>query len=145
MSSDVLSISPEASLVEARTRMRTGGVRHLVVQKDRRILGVISERDLGGTKLRSADGVVADVMTGNVVTASPETTVRRAANLLRGRTIGCLPIVDGERAVGIVTTTDLLEVLGSGAERPVERGTRWTLRDRGPRGTGASARRVRGG
>lgn len=145
MSSEVISVSPNVSLVEARTRMQTGGVRHLLVQQDRRIVGVVSERDLGGSKLRQTNGVVADVMTENVVTASPDTTVRRAANLLRGRTIGCLPVVDGERPVGIVTTTDLLELLGSGVEKPIERSTRWTLGRRGPRGTGPKARRERRG
>lgn len=125
--------------------MQTGGCRHLLVQKNGRVVGVLSERDLGGTKLRVTAGSVADVMTNNVVTASPETTIRQAANLLRGRSIGCLPVVDGDRAVGIVTTTDLLDLLGRGVEKPIVRSTRRTLSRRGPRNTGATARNARGG
>ena len=68
---------------------------------------------------------------------------RQAANLLRGRTIGCLPIVEDGKAVGIVTTTDLLELIGRGSERPVQRVDRWILRGRGPRRAGASNRRSR--
>ena len=54
-------------------------------------------------------------------------TVREAANLLRGRSIGCLPVFDGDQLAGIVTTSDLLELIGRGVERPVAESTRWTL------------------
>jgi CBS-domain-containing membrane protein len=40
------------------------------------------------------------------------TTIRQAANLLRGRTIGCLPVMEDSKLVGIVTVTDLLELVG---------------------------------
>jgi acetoin utilization protein AcuB len=84
---------------------------------------VVSERDLGGrngSALRAGKSV-ADLMTPRAVTADPRAPVRQAANLLRGRSIGCLPIVDGDRLVGIVTLTDLLDLIGRGYERPVER------------------------
>ena len=41
----------------------------------------------------------------------------RAANLMRGRTIGCVPVVEGRRLVGIVTASDLLQLLGRGIDR----------------------------
>jgi acetoin utilization protein AcuB len=72
-------------------------------------------------------------MTATVVVARPRTTVRQAANLMQGRSIGCLPVLEGSRVVGIVTVTDLLEAVGRGVERPVERGRRWTLSGRGHR------------
>jgi hypothetical protein len=56
-----------------------------------------------------------------------------------------LPVLEDGKPVGIVTTTDLLELLGRGSERPIEHSTRWTLRDRGPRRTGSTSRRVRRG
>ena len=111
MSRDIVSVSPDASLAKARTLMKVGRVHHLIVEDDRRIVGVLSERDLGAPKLPAKDGVVADVMTKNVVSASRGMTIRQAANLLRGRSIGCLPVVDGAKIVGIVTTTDLLELM----------------------------------
>jgi hypothetical protein len=43
----------------------------------------------------------------------------------------------------LMTTTDLLELIGRGVERPIERSTRWTLRSRGVREAGASARHGR--
>jgi acetoin utilization protein AcuB len=71
-------------------------------------------------------------MTSPAITCSPDLTLRQAANLLRGRTMGCLPILEDGKIVGIVTTTDLLEMIGTGIERPVPKARRWILKDRGP-------------
>ena len=147
MSTDIKTIAPNATVGEARSLMRMNGVHHLLVREQRRIVGVVSDRDLGGRAAgRAGDGqarLVEEVMTESLVTATPETTIRQAANLMRGRSIGCLPVLDGETPLGIVTTTDLLELIGRGVERPIERSTRWTLRARGARRTSATARHAR--
>ena len=126
----VESVSAETTAESARERMRTRRIRHLVVTEGSKVVGVLSERDLGA---RTSSSVVGDIMTAPAVTAVATTTVREAANLLRGRTIGCLPILEEGKLVGIVTTTDLLELLGKGAMRPSPVGRRPNLRDRGPR------------
>jgi acetoin utilization protein AcuB len=72
-------------------------------------------------------------MTEPVVSGHPEMTLRQAANRMRGRSIGCLPVMEGDDLVGIVTTTDLLELLGHGLARPATKGRRATLANRGPR------------
>ena len=128
----VESVSAEMTAESARERMRARRIRHLVVTDGAKVVGVLSERDLGPARA-SSSSVVGDVMTAPAVTAVATTTVREAANLLRGRTIGCLPILEEGKLVGIVTTTDLLELLGKGAMRPSPVGRRPTLRDRGPR------------
>jgi CBS domain-containing membrane protein len=51
-------------------------------------------------------------MTAPVLTVDSATTIRRTANLMRGRSIGCVPVVDAGRLVGIVTVSDLLALLG---------------------------------
>jgi ribosome-associated translation inhibitor RaiA len=87
------------------------------------LAGVISERDLGGAhgeafrKSRS----VQDLMNPRVVSAQPTMTLRQAANLMRGRTIGSLPVLEDGHIVGIVTATDVLDALGRGATRPTRR------------------------
>ncbi len=132
MATPVETISPDERVDIARERMRRLRIHHLVVTDGRRILGVLSDRDLP----RTVDGAafrVEEMMSPSAVTASVKLTVRQAANLLRGRGIGCIPIVEGEKLVGIVTVSDLLSLLGRGLQRPVERGKRWTLRHRGPR------------
>ncbi len=131
MVSPVETIGMEEPAERAWERMRASGVRHLVVMDGKRIVGVVSDRDRSRP---AGPGVtVADVMTRDPVTTTPHATVRELANALRGNVIGCVPVVDGERLVGIVTTTDVLDLVGRGAERPVEQGKRWTLKHRGPR------------
>ena len=95
-------------------RMRTRRIRHLVVMDGRQVVGVLSERDVGGVRGSQirAGKTVGELMSAQAVIASPTTTVRQAANLLRARTIGCLPIVEDGKLAGIVTLTDLLELLG---------------------------------
>jgi len=149
MSRDIKTIGPGATITEARAAMRTNRVRHLVVTQGRDVVGIISDRDLGGRATangKATQGLtVNDLMSQNVVTAAPETTVRQAANLLRGFVISSLVVRDKTGPTGIVTTTDLLDLLGRGAERPIERSTRWTLRARGPRRARPSLRHARRG
>ena len=145
MSREIKSVRSTATVGEARALMKVNGIRHLLVLDQGDVVGVVSDRDLGGRTASDDRRAVSDLMTGNVVTAFPEMTVRQAANRLRGRTIGCLPVVEDNRPVGIVTTTDLLDLIGRGSERPVQRVDRWTLRGRGPRRAGASNRRSRRG
>lgn len=129
MTRRVETIMPEESVDAARRRMRAARIRHLVVMHGRKLVGVVSDRDLG---LELGERV-EDVMTRHAVSATGDMTIRKAANLLRGRTVGCLPVLESGKLVGIVTTTDLLERIGRGAERPVSKGKRWTLKGRGPR------------
>ena len=112
MSQSVRSIPTNLDTAAARHLMRSARVRHLVVTDGGRVVGVLSQRDLGGTRTEALPaGNVARVMSSHVVVVAPETTVREAANLLRGYGIGCLPVVDGKQLVGIVTTSDLLALL----------------------------------
>lgn len=129
MTRRVETVSANESAEAALRRMRTKRIRHLVVMRGKELVGVVSDRDVGF----ASDRTVGDVMTAHVVSATTDMTIRKAANLLRGRSIGCLPVMEDGDLVGIVTTTDLLERIGRGAERPVSRGKRWTLKGRGPR------------
>lgn len=135
METAVDTIGLDDSAEAAWERMRLGRIHHLVVMNEHAMAGVISDRDLGGARgARLRDGrQVRDLMTPNVVAAAPTTTVREAANLMRGRSIGCLPVVQKGSLRGIITVTDLLELIGRGAERPVARSERAVMRGRGPR------------
>ena len=137
MSKDVLTATANESADAAWERLWRAKIHHLVVMDGKRVVGIISDRDLGGARgqrVRSGCSV-SDLMSPSVVTATPTTTLRQAANLMRGRSVGSLPVLDGGRLKGIVTIADLLGQIGSGAEKPVVRGTRWTLGARGPRHT----------
>ncbi len=122
----------------AYASMKALNVHHLVVRDDdATLVGVVSAHDLGAPAQDDfrRTRTVADVMSPHVVTAEPGMPLRNAANLMRGRSIGCLPVVRPGRVprlVGIVTTSDLLEVLGHGVDRP-SRPERRILKARAPR------------
>jgi CBS domain-containing protein len=112
MSKGVQTVSPGTPAANARERMRTKGIHHLVVMEKTKLVGVLSARDLARIGRRSNTApklLVADFMTPRVITVAPGTSVHRAANVMRGHSIGCVIVVDGGRAVGIVTLSDLLE------------------------------------
>jgi CBS domain-containing protein len=115
--------------------MRFRRTRHLVVNDaDRHVVGVISASDLGGKNGEAlrARRRVRDLMTAKLVTVNTETTVREAANLMRGHAVNCLPVFNGrDRLKGIVTAMDLLELMGRGTERPTKSAERQVLKDRG--------------
>lgn len=133
MKTRVQIVSPRDSAAAAREKMRQGRIRHLVVSDGAHIVGVVSDRDLVGIGRLASGARVGDLMASSVVSGHPEMTLRQAANQLRGHSVGCLPVFEDEKLVGIVTTTDLLELIGRGIERPVKRGKRHTLKARGPR------------
>jgi CBS domain-containing protein len=135
MSAPVHTIAAGEPATGAWEAMRLHRTRHLVVSdEDGHVIGVISASDLGGRYgdlLRSSKRV-GDLMCEKVIAAHPETTVREAANLMRGHGVNCLPVFDARhRLKGIVTVIDLLELLGRGIERPTIRATRAILRNRG--------------
>ena len=107
---------------------------HLVVSDGPRVVGVLSDRDVGGRNGAPVrkNRIVGDLMTSRVVTVSPTKTVRQAANLMRGRSNGCLVVVGRDHTLGIITVGDLLELLGRGVERPVVTGARRLLNHRAP-------------
>jgi acetoin utilization protein AcuB len=133
MTEGVQTVPAAMPAAEAWELMRRKRIHHLIVTSGPQMLGVFSERDAAGRSGASirARSTVADLMTPNVVSIDPSTPVRKVANLMRGRTIGCIPVRDGERLVGIVTVSDLLTLLGHGAGRAVQFGRR-ALHHRAP-------------
>jgi len=134
MTTPVHKVNTTDTTTFAWDQMQLHGVRHLVVtDADGRAAGIVSHSDLGGAAgepLR-ANRRVSELMTHKVVIATPATTIREAANLMRGNVINCLPVFEHGRLVGIVTALDLLELIGRGAERPAAPQERRTLKDRG--------------
>ena len=124
MSRKVETVKPAVLASEAKTRMRQRGIHHLVVTKGAELQGVVSERDLGGSKLPKVLGkwTVGDLMTQPVMTVTTRTPIRRAASLMKGRSIGSLVVTSANgKVAGIVTVADLLELL---AKQPVHASNR---------------------
>ena len=112
MNVHVQVVKPGTPAANARERMREQKIHHLVVEEDDAVIGVVSARDLGRAARRGRKPkrlTVADFMSPRVVTAEPGTSLHRAANLMRGHSIGCLIVIDKRRPVGIVTVADVLD------------------------------------
>lgn len=120
MTTRVVTVPAGAPAEDAWALMWRRRIRHLVVTDGNAIAGIVSQRDLGGRageQLR-AGHTVREMMSANIVTADISMTLRQAANLMRSRMIGSLPVVDDDKLVGIVTATDVLDQLGRGFTRP---------------------------
>jgi len=121
------TIGPEDSLGDAAGVMVQGGFRHLpVVDADGALVGMLSERDLGarlGTELERFTDAARELLSEEVEPAMrpdpiaiPSTaTVRDALEVLSDERIGAIPVLDGERLVGIVSYLDLLAFLRTGS------------------------------
>ena len=129
MTSSPVSLQKDDKLSLAEEVMTGGRIRHLPILDGERVVGVLSEADL----FHSAFKVlhfrpdeqrkfvkslkVEDVMSQHVVSVPADTSIRAAARLMMEKKLGCLPIVEGERLVGLVTKSDMLRCL---AERKEE-------------------------
>jgi CBS domain-containing protein len=116
MSTDLFTVRPADVVDLAACLMHWKHVRHVPVENDDgELVGIVSHRDLlemfarGG--MEKANGVIVrDIMKQNLITASPETPALEALYLMREKGIGCLPVVKGERLVGLITAYDFLTV-----------------------------------
>jgi CBS domain-containing protein len=134
MSKDVETVKPGVHASEAKTRMRQKHIHHLVVMQGTELAGIVSERDLGGPRLPKSLGAhtVADFMTSPVVSVTTRTPVRRAAALMKGRSIGSLVVTSANgKLAGIVTVADLLDMVAEKPQRVTNRALRRALAKRG--------------
>jgi CBS domain-containing protein len=124
MNRDMVTVDKHTSLRMARRTLDQYRIRHLLVVDGKRLVGIVTDRDLRqaapsskspltvGERQEFMDELkVMEVMSRKLITGSPTTTVREAAKVMVQEKIGCLPVVDGNQLVGIVTQADLLEVL----------------------------------
>lgn len=130
MTTNLEVVSPEDTLLHARTLMRQRKMRHLPVMADSRLVGILSDRDLrdyspskctpchAQEEACELDAMsVGEVMQRVKVGIHPKTPLNVAAARLLQARVGCLPVIEGGRLVGMLTTTDLLRSI---AERPSE-------------------------
>lgn len=134
MTGKLKTVAPSASADAAWETMKGDHVHHLVVKDGAKLAGILSSGDAGRSRGKSvrAGLRVADLMTEHVVTISANAPLKRAASMMRGRNVGCLVVVDSGKPVGIVTTSDLLELLGRSAIRPTPVSKRPALNFRTP-------------
>ena len=125
MSQDVHTVNRNDELAIADALMKQGRVRHLpVLDEDGKVCAVVSQRDLFRGALLRALGygsraeefvlrqvAVKEAMSAEIQTTEPDTSVANAARLMIERKIGCLPVIENGRLVGIVTETDFVKLV----------------------------------
>jgi len=125
MHTNLVTASPETTLVEARELIDVHQIEHLlIVNKKGKLVGMVSDRDLKQNWASPATSLsahelhyllqkveVAMIMVKTVKTVAPDTTIERAAYIMQTENISSLPVMVGDQLVGIVTSTDVMAVL----------------------------------
>jgi acetoin utilization protein AcuB len=136
MHTTLTTITPKTTLPQAMRLVQQRGIRHLPVVENGELVGIVSDRDLKRAMASPATSLevrelnylldrltVAEIMTRAVITIAPMFPVEEAARLMVKEKISALPVTEGGRLVGIVTETDVLELLvkAMGAGEPSSR------------------------
>jgi acetoin utilization protein AcuB len=110
MNKKPITITPDKRVGQALKLMQQHNIRHLPVMKGDRMVGWISARTLREVLLASMLEVitVGDVMVEAPITVTPDTSVEEAARLVHEHRIGGMPVMDGDKLVGVITVNDLL-------------------------------------
>ncbi|WP_136806724.1 CBS and ACT domain-containing protein [Desulfosediminicola flagellatus] len=125
MHTDLVTVSPETSLVDARDTLEKKNIEHLLVVNEKgKLVGLVSDRDLKqhwaspATSLSTHElnyllqkVLVKMIMVKTVVTVPVDTTIERAAFVMQQHNISSLPVMENDDLVGIITSTDVMSVL----------------------------------
>jgi CBS domain-containing protein len=112
-SSEVFSISPDATVFEAVEVMDAKNVGALLVMEQERVVGIISERDYTRKVVlrgkRSRETKVAEIMSTNVTVTHPREPVEKCLRLMTDKHIRHLPVLEGDKVVGVISIGDLVK------------------------------------
>ncbi|BDG06248.1 CBS domain-containing protein [Anaeromyxobacter oryzae] len=113
MTKDLVTVRESDDVALAESLLRLGGIRHLPVVRDGRVVGLLTHRDVlrssQSAKTAARDLPVRDVMTPDPVCVRATSSLAHAARLMLERKYGCLPVADDEgKLVGIVTEADFV-------------------------------------
>jgi CBS domain-containing protein len=127
MSRNVKTLGRNDAVSAVGDLMKVERVRHIpILDEHGKLAGIVSQRDLFLSGLVRALGFgtsatekvldslfVKEVMTTDVLTTTPNTPLQEAAALMRDRKVGCLPVIDGDALVGILTEGDFVAAAAS--------------------------------
>lgn len=119
----VVTVNPLDNVQHAYTLMQKYNIRHLLVTDAGKLLGVLSDRDLlkvGDIDdhgiLHAPNELVDKIMTHNPITATKSTPISELCKLMADNHFDCVPIVDGEKVAGLVTSYDILRLVEKSAK-----------------------------
>ena len=120
MSTNLITLQPSSTLAEARSLMHDHRIHHIPVLDGAKLTGLVTLTNvLAATdsflrdpqnRIHANDILVKDAMVDEVATVDVNASLRHAALFIERHKIGCLPVMDGEELVGIITDTDFVAV-----------------------------------
>lgn len=126
MTKNVITVNHTNGLNDAEKILRDNNIRHVPVVSGDKLIGILSLTDLMRISFVDSYGIdgegaidtavynmlsIEQVMASNPIVVSPDTTIKEVAEILAEKEFHALPVVENEKLVGIVTTTDLIKYL----------------------------------
>jgi CBS domain-containing protein len=112
MTTDVKTVEPDVAVREAAKNMVDENVKFLIVTKDKKLVGILTEWDfvkkIAAEEEFKEDAKVKTIMTSDVIVIDPETEIGEAASIMAEHNIKKLPIVTENVLIGVVTAMDIL-------------------------------------
>ncbi|MDP5273333.1 CBS domain-containing protein [Chengkuizengella axinellae] len=110
MTTDCVTVTSQDNIYEAAVKMKEHNIGIIPVVEGKKLIGVCTDRDLvirGYAEKKSGSTAVNEVTSTNIITASPETSIDDAANMMAEQQIRRLPVVENGELCGIVAIGDL--------------------------------------
>ncbi len=121
---DIIFIAPDASVLDAIKLMADKAIGSLLVMRGDAMLGIVTERDYARkviVKGRSSKStLVSEIMTADVLSVAPERTVNDCMAVMTEKKIRHLPVVDGDKVVGVISIGDLVQAIISDQQDEIE-------------------------
>jgi CBS domain-containing protein len=121
---DVISITPEASVFDAIKLMADRAVGSLLVMQGEELIGIVTERDYARKVIllgRSSETTMVEkIMSTEIIAASVEQTVQECMSLMTEKRIRHLPVVAGDRVIGLISIGDLVQAIISDQQQAIE-------------------------
>lgn len=134
MSSNLITGHPDMSVTDAQELMNAEGIRYLsILDENEKLVGLVTKGSLASALPADTSNLsrfevsyvlakikVKSIMIEDVITTTPDTAIEIAARIMADNLIGCLPVIEGDKLVGIITDQDLfftmVSLLGARSE-----------------------------
>lgn len=109
---DIIAVRPTDTVMGALSLMSQKNVGALLVMEDDKLVGIFSERDYARKMILygggSAAAKVSDLMTAQVIHATPEQTLDQCMSIMTERHFRHMPVMQGGKVIGVISATDLI-------------------------------------
>ena len=124
MKTDLVTLDASQTIKDAAVKMDEKNVGCVIITEENNPVGILTERDFVKritSKEKSLSTPLSEVMSSPLITAKPDDTVWDAAEIMKVKNIHKIPVQDGNKVVGILTTSDLVEICSVGSDSEMRR------------------------